>query len=127
MPDRDIWIAERILSDENGEPVVVRVSAPERAPDRVWQCQIAIEWPSRTTIREVPGEDAVQVLQLALATIRMELLASGKTLTWLGEDGDHGFPASITTAFGLGVARQLEATLERELLVLTAPGQPRSK
>ncbi len=89
-----------ILAREGHQPVdvIVLMGKPEKFPDHTnYYCPYQFKGDGRDKLMAIGGVDAFQAMQLALATIRVELEViekdSGGRLTWEGgAEGDLGFP-----------------------------------
>jgi uncharacterized protein DUF6968 len=87
------------LAREGHQPVdiIVLIGKPAKFPDHTdYYCPYQIRGFDRDKVMAIGGLDAFQALQLALATIRVELEViekdSGGRLTWEGgAEGDLGF------------------------------------
>lgn len=128
---REIWIAE------TGAPVTVSVGAPRPDKRGDWVCPYRITGLASPVSDAAIGVDGVQALILAFEGIRRTLEAYPAEFSWVGEEGDHGFPRTVLTVFGrefaarIGgvmdeeIAREVDALKQRALAKDAAAGTPR--
>jgi len=65
------------------------------------------------------GVDGLQALALAIEGLRVELETSGGVYTWEGgDDGDHGVPPVVTTAFGREFCKRVTSFIEQEISMI---------
>jgi hypothetical protein len=94
--------------------VTVQIGMPRQSGD-AWVCPFEITGLGSAKVAHGCGEDAVQALILALASIRAARDRSSPPLTWLsGDAGDTGFPRFVPDAFGIDFSRRIERLIDRE-------------
>jgi hypothetical protein len=112
----DTPIATRQLTlVQSGRPVIAELDAPARRRTGEWTCAYRIRGLGRVRRGSVVGEDGFQALQLGLAAVRRELDPFGPRLTWAGEPGELGLPASVPDYFGGEFRRRIEALVGVEI------------
>jgi hypothetical protein len=98
----------------SGRPVVVELDAPARRQSGEWVCAYRIRGLGRARAGRTLGEDGFQALQLAFAAVRRELEPFGPRLTWTGEPGELGLPATVPDFLGGEFRRRIEAMMRAE-------------
>jgi hypothetical protein len=120
--------ARRLTLVPSGRPVLVELVAPRERRGGSWDCAYRIRGLGRMRAGRALGEDSLQALQLALEAVRRELEPFGARLTWTGEAGELGLPASVPDYFGGAFRRRVERLVqleaEREARRLQAPEPP---
>jgi hypothetical protein len=120
--------ARRLALVPSGRPVLVELVAPRERREGSWDCAYRIRGLGRMRAGRALGEDSLQALQLALEAVRRELEPFGARLTWTGEAGELGLPASVPDYFGGAFRRRVERLVqleaERETRRLQAPEPP---
>jgi hypothetical protein len=116
--------SRRLRLIPSGRPVVLELDVPLERRSGEWLCGYRIRGLGRTRASRVTGRDSLEALQLAVEALRRELEPFGPRLTWTGEAGELGLPASIPDYFGGAFRRRLEQLVrletEREARRLTA-------
>jgi hypothetical protein len=106
--------ARRLTLVPSGRPVLVELDAPRELRAGAWDCAYRIRGLGRTRARRVRGADGLQALQLALEAVRRELEPFGSRLTWTGEAGELGLPASVPDYLGGAFRRRMERLVQLE-------------
>jgi len=96
----------------SGRPVLVELDSPRRGRGAMWECGYRIRGLGRIRAGRARGEDSLHALQLALDAVRRELEPFGSRLTWTGEAGEVGLPASVPDYFGGDFRRRMERLVQ---------------
>jgi hypothetical protein len=106
-------LTRRDVNGGGDHTVVVRIGKPKKER-RSWVCPFHI---SRLGSRKpffAYGEDAVQALLMAFEGVRVTLKKNDSSFTWIGEEGDAGFPMLVDGGADLSFTRRLESLVEKE-------------
>lgn len=114
-PDGAGFIAERTF-EQDGKQLVLRIERPMRDPDAKhgeWTCRVLIRRHGGTEEFTASGEDSLQALIVAVASLRKVLREELPSLSWLGEQGLVGLPI-VTQGYDREETEFTELLLETE-------------
>ena len=97
------------------QEVVVCLGKPEQRSEREFVCPFQVTGIGNSELQYAHGVDSFQALILALEGIRVTLEKGGQSCTWIGEEGDHGFPRYVPSFFGLEFSNRLGQIIESEI------------
>lgn len=109
------WIATRILSDVSGDKMEISIGTPSSFTATEWTCSVRVVDAGKEQLLTARGADAFQSLMLGLELIRTHLSRTGKTWTWMGEPGDHGFPRYVPYFYGVAFSDKLGKMIDDEV------------
>lgn len=119
------WVcSRRLVSEDDGDSVLVRIARPRRRGKGEWSCRIEIAGQSEFAF----GLDSVQALTVALQMVRLKLQHDDRRLRWAGgEDGDHGFEMHVPRIFGLAKTLEIEGLVSEALADISAAAEKRHR
>lgn len=109
-------LAVRKLRDagRGNRSITITLGLPRRA-GKDWLCPYGITGLGKRISKDVFGVDAIQAILLAMEAIRLDLEKTGRRLSWLGEDGETGFPRLVPTFFGAEFAARVNRIIDLEV------------
>jgi hypothetical protein len=112
-PARPILVRELYLLPSR-RPVSLELDTPVLKRPGAWTCAYRIRGLGPVRGGRSTGEDGLEAILHAVDALRRELAPFGARLTWTGEPGDLGLPASVPRFHGAEFARKVERMVQEE-------------
>lgn len=106
-------LTRRDINGDGDHVVTVRIGKPKKERQS-WACPFHISGLGFKKPLFAYGEDAVQALVMAFEGVRVTLKKNESLFTWVGEEGDSGFPMLVDGGADLSFTKHLEGLVERE-------------
>lgn len=108
------WLLTRVLRNETGSEVIVKVGVPQPTPDGYWACKYSVSSPLEEEA-QTHGLDSLQALLLSIKALYVVLGRTSQALTWEGgEPGDTGVPRIPSMSCGLALRSHVERMIGAE-------------
>jgi hypothetical protein len=118
---RAIAVRSLRINSNRTKEIVVSIGKPIEEAPNLWACGFWFVQNGKKVDRQTArGVDGVQALLMALEGIRTTLKKLGYSYSWLGGEGQSGFPALVPIYFGPEFEKELSDFIDRSVIEKSA-------